>query len=114
MVATITRGELKRKMQAGDPFMLVETVPEGGFQQVHLPGAIDLPSKRLRELAMKVLPNKDTEIIVYGTSPTSDTSARVRRELDAMGYCNVKVYREGKTDWVRAGLPTEGTAKVSN
>jgi hypothetical protein len=27
-----------------------------------------------------------------------------------MGYQNVKEYREGKSDWVHAGLPTEGAA----
>ncbi|HMF16465.1 MAG TPA: rhodanese-like domain-containing protein [Gemmataceae bacterium] len=112
MIATITRDELKRKMDRGDAFTLVETLPEGGFGEVHLPGAVDLPPKQLRKRAASILPDKDAEIIVYGASPTSDTSARVRRELDAMGYRNVKVYREGKTDWVRAGLPTEGKARL--
>ena len=70
MVATITRDELKKKMDRGEKFKLVETLPEGGFQQVHLPGATNLPLDQLRELAPKLLPDKNAEIVVYCASPT--------------------------------------------
>ena len=70
MVATITRDELKKKMDRGDKFKLVETLPEGSFQQVHLPGATNLPLDQLRELAPKLLPDKNAEIVVYCASST--------------------------------------------
>lgn len=49
MVATITRDELKAKLDRGDQFVLVETLPEAAYQQSHLPGAIYLPPDQLSE-----------------------------------------------------------------
>ena len=70
MVATINRDELKAKFDRGERFRLVETLPEPAFQKAHLPGAVNLPPDRLRELAPQVLPDKGAEIIVYCSSPT--------------------------------------------
>jgi rhodanese-related sulfurtransferase len=70
MVATITRDELKNKMDRGDRFKLVETLPEGAFEQIHLPGAINIPPDQLQRLAPKKLPDKNEEIVVYCASPT--------------------------------------------
>ena len=70
MTATITREELKARIDRGDTFKLVETLPEPEFRKAHLPGAINLPPDRLRERARQVLPDKGAEIIVYCARPT--------------------------------------------
>jgi len=67
---TISREELKRKMDGGEAFTLVETLQEVAYQHEHLPGAINLPPDRVRELAPGLLPDKAAEIIVYCSSPT--------------------------------------------
>lgn len=41
-VETITREELKEKMDRGDEFVLVEMMPETAYRRQHLPGAINL------------------------------------------------------------------------
>ena len=66
----VTREELKRKMDGGEGFTLVETLAEVAYQHEHLPGAINLPPERVRELAPGLLPDKRAEIIVYCSSPT--------------------------------------------
>ena len=38
-VETITREELKEKMDRGDEFVLLETMGEDAYRQMHLPGA---------------------------------------------------------------------------
>ena len=43
MVATISREELKDKMDRGDDFVLVETLDEEYYRHSHLPGAVNLP-----------------------------------------------------------------------
>ncbi len=48
MVATISRDELKSKIDRGDKFLLVETLPAQTFHHAHLPGAINLPPERVR------------------------------------------------------------------
>ena len=67
---TISREELKGKMDRGEAFTLVETLQEVAYRHEHLPGAINLPPDRVRELAPRLLPDKGAEIIVYCSSPT--------------------------------------------
>lgn len=70
MIATITRDELKTKIDRGDNFMLVETLPAQTYHHAHLPGAINLPPDQVTELAPQLLPDKAAEIVVYCSSPT--------------------------------------------
>jgi len=70
MSETISRDELKAKMDGGAAFTLVETLPEAAYHHAHLPGAINLPPDRVRELAPRLLPDKGAEIVVYCASPT--------------------------------------------
>ena len=70
MVNTISRDELKKKLDRKDTFLLVETLPAVAYQHAHLPGAINLLPDRVRDLAPKVLPDKNAEIVVYCASPT--------------------------------------------
>jgi len=111
MVATISRDELKEKIERGNKFVLVETLPRTAYDHAHLPGAINLPPDVVEQLAPALLPDKSAEIVVYCTSPTWHASDKAARELAAMGYTNVRDYAEGKSDWIAAGLPTESAHK---
>jgi rhodanese-related sulfurtransferase len=94
--------------------ILVEALPEGYYIKEHLPGALNIPHDRTRELAPRLLPDKGAAIVTYCASPTCRNSHIAAETLQAMGYTNVKVYVEGKQDWLAAGLPTEkGTAKTA-
>jgi rhodanese-related sulfurtransferase len=70
MVATISRDELKQKIERSDEFTLVETLPSTAFEHEHLPGAKNLPPDKLRELALEVLPDKNADIVVYCAKPS--------------------------------------------
>ena len=70
MSATITRDELKEKMDRGDHFMLVETLPVEYYRHTHLPGAINMPPDQVTELASTLLPDKTADIVVYCAKPT--------------------------------------------
>ena len=70
MSATITRDELKEKIDRGDDFVLVETLPVEYYRHSHLPGAINLPPDRVSELAPTLLPDKGADIVVYCAKPT--------------------------------------------
>ncbi len=67
---TISRQELKNRLDRRENFVLVETLPRAAYEHAHLPGAINLPLDRIEELAPRLLPGKDTEIVVYCASPT--------------------------------------------
>ncbi len=61
-VPTITREELKEKMDRGDDFVLLEVLGEGAYRQGHLPGAIRFQDPKA---APEVLPDKGKEIVAY-------------------------------------------------
>jgi len=67
---TISRDELKAKIDRDDDFLLVETLPATAYHHNHLPGAINLPAESVASLAAQILPDKNAEIVVYCASPT--------------------------------------------
>lgn len=70
MIGTIDRAELKRKLDRGDHFRLVETLGEEKYRKGHLPGAVNLPPDQIAELAPKLFSDRSEEIVVYCASPT--------------------------------------------
>ena len=70
MPKTISRDELKAKIDRHDNFLLVETLPAMAYHHAHIPGAINLPPESVTSLASQVLPDKNAEIVVYCASPT--------------------------------------------
>jgi rhodanese-related sulfurtransferase len=69
MVETISREDLKAKMDRGDDFVLVETLSEKQYRHTHLPGALNLPPDWVRATAPELLPDKEADIVVYCGSP---------------------------------------------
>ena len=70
MVKTITRDELKQKIERKDKFHLFETLPAATYHHAHLPGAINMPPDKVSELAPTLAPDKHAEIVVYCANPT--------------------------------------------
>jgi rhodanese-related sulfurtransferase len=62
----------------------------------------------VKELAPKLLPDKQQEIVVYCASSTCNAAEHAARELTQMGYEDVRRYIGGKQDWIEAGLPLQG------
>ena len=69
-VKTITRDDLKTKIERREPFTLVETLPRAAYDHAHLPGAINLPPEQVAADAPKILPDQNADIVVYCASPT--------------------------------------------
>lgn len=61
---TITREELRAKIERGGGFVLVDTLGAEYYEQSHLPGAINLPLEEI-DRATEVLPDKSAEVVVY-------------------------------------------------
>lgn len=106
-VPTISRDELKRKMDAGDDFVLVEALPSEEYRDAHLPGAVNLPPDRVRERAPELLGDTDADVVVYCANEDCPASPRTVAALREMGYENAVDYEGGKDDWRDAGLPLE-------
>jgi rhodanese-related sulfurtransferase len=59
---TITREELKVKMDRGDDFALLEVLGEESYRRAHLPGAIRFQDT---SRAPDFLPDSSAEIVAY-------------------------------------------------
>jgi rhodanese-related sulfurtransferase len=61
-VKTISREDLKEKIDRGDEFVLLEVLSEASYGRAHLPGAI-----RFQDMGMipNFLPDKNTEVVAY-------------------------------------------------
>ena len=57
--------------------------------------------------ATRLLPDKSAAIVTYCSNAACPNSGQVAAKLSALGYTNVRKYREGIEDWVEAGLPVE-------
>jgi rhodanese-related sulfurtransferase len=68
-VETISREELKEKMEGAEGLILVDTMAEMYYRHSHLPGAINLPAEQVGERAPDLFPDKDAEIVVYCIDP---------------------------------------------
>jgi rhodanese-related sulfurtransferase len=65
MSQTITRDELKSKLDRREKVTLVEALAPEYFARGHLPGALNIPMGQVKQLAPKLLPNKDAAVVTY-------------------------------------------------
>jgi rhodanese-related sulfurtransferase len=108
MVKSITREELKARLDGGRSPILVEALPAKYYDHAHLPGAVRLNVDEVEARAGEVLPDRAAAVVVYCASETCANSHQVADALNALGYADVAVYAGGKKDWIEAGLPVVG------
>ena len=99
MTALISRDALKAAIEAGAT--VVDALGGDYYAKQHLPGAVALAPGDVDALASAVLPDKDAAIVTYCTGPSCPNSGQVTGRLTALGYANVRKYREGIEDWPR-------------
>jgi len=61
----ISTKDLKAKLARKDKVTVVETLAPERYREAHIPGALNIPPERIKELAPTMLPNKNAEIITY-------------------------------------------------
>jgi rhodanese-related sulfurtransferase len=106
VTALITREQLRAEIEAGT-VTVVDALGGDYYAKQHLPGAIALVEDEVADQAPRLLPDRAAAIVTYCTNPACPNSQRVAEQLTALGYANVRKYREGIEDWVAAGLPVE-------
>jgi rhodanese-related sulfurtransferase len=95
--------DLKRRMDAGEKFLLVDTREDHEWANGHLPGAIHMGRGVIeRDIELKV-PDTQTKIILYCGG--GFRSALVAENLQKMGYHHVESMDGGWRGWLEAGLP---------
>ncbi|WP_405016811.1 rhodanese-like domain-containing protein [Kitasatospora sp. NBC_00070] len=106
MTALISREDLRAAIAAGSVTVL-DALGGEYYTRQHLPGAVALVRADVDTLAPALLPDRDAPIVTYCSNPSCPNSGQVADRLTALGYTDVRKYREGIEDWASAGLPLE-------
>ncbi len=97
--------DVKRRMDAGEKFVLVDVREESEWAAGHLPGAIHLGKGIIERDIEAIVPDSSAKLILYcGGGFRSALSAD---NLQKMGYTNVESMDGGWKGWTSAGLPTQ-------
>jgi rhodanese-related sulfurtransferase len=103
-MSTISREELKRKIDRGGDFKLVNCLDEWMFRAKRIPGSTHYEGLKH---ALDTIDPKE-EVIVYCSNFGCTASVLVYQLLVDNGFQNVKHYAGGIADWEDAGYPLEG------
>ena len=99
----VTVEGVKKDMDAGRNFVLLDVRTSEEFKAGHLPKAINIPRGVLEFMIGKHYPQKDVGIVLY--CRTDARSALCAKTLSDMGYTNVKNLKGAFKAWGEAGYP---------
>src|SRR5215207_3591662 len=112
MAGPISREQLRAALEGG-AVTVVDALPPGPYGARHLPGALNLVAEDDDARVAEVLPEKTAAIVTYSTDAGCARGPALAERLAALGYSDVRTYRDGIEDWVGAGLPLERPRAVT-
>jgi rhodanese-related sulfurtransferase len=95
--------ETKRRLDAGEEIILVDTREDSEWSRGHIPGAIHLGRGIIERDIEKTIPDKDAPVVLYCGG--GFRSALAADNLQKMGYRNVISMDGGWRGWTEAGFP---------
>jgi len=102
---TISRENLKARLERREPVQLVMALNHWAYDQLHIPGSRNF--ENMAEAAGNL--SRDREVIIYCANPACPASYRAYYQLKSMGFNKIARYSGGIEDWTEAGYPVEGS-----
>ena len=87
MYHQLAQEEAKKRMDSGDPVVILDVRTQAEYDAGHIAGAVLLPNEKIGEEMPTELPDKNAEILIYCRS--GNRSAQAARKLVEMGYTAV-------------------------
>jgi len=97
--------DVKRRMDSGEKFLLVDVREDNEWEKGHVPGAVHMGRGVIERDIETQVPETSAKMILYCGG--GFRSALVADNLQKMGYKNVESMDGGWKGWVAAGLPTK-------
>jgi len=104
-VRETTVDEVKKRMDRGDKFVLVDVREDREFDADHLPGAVHLGKGVIERDIEGKYPDAKTELVLYCGG--GFRSAMAADNLQKMGYTNVISMDGGIREWREKAYPLE-------
>jgi rhodanese-related sulfurtransferase len=96
---------LQHLLDTGSTLALLDVREHGEYNSAHIPGASSLPRRLLEHRIERLVPGKQTQIVVC-----DDTGVRARqaaKTLERLGYARVAILDGGLNGWASDSRPTE-------
>ena len=97
--------DVKRRMDGGERFLLIDVREDNEWAKGHLPNAVHLGRGIIERDIEQRIPDTGSKLILYCGG--GFRSALVADNLQKMGYTNVESMDGGWKGWMGAGLPTQ-------
>src|SRR2546425_8760777 len=98
--------ELKARLDAGEPFVLIDIRDPDEYRRGHIESALNIGKKRLAEEIGGAAPDLETPIVLY--CPAGPGSMRAGAIVTDLGFADVSSLARGFDGWVKSGLPVVG------
>ncbi len=95
--------EIKRRVDAGEKIILVDTREDSEWVRGHIPGAIHLGKGVIERDIEQIVPDHNAPLVLYCGG--GFRSALAADNLQKMGYTNVISMDGGWRGWTEAGFP---------
>ena len=95
--------DIKKRLDAGEKMILVDTREDAEWDRGHIPGAIHLGKGVIERDIEKAVPDPNAPIVLYCGG--GFRSALAADNLQKMGYKNVITMDGGLRGWTEAGFP---------
>jgi len=95
--------ETKKRLDAGQKFVLIDTREDSEWARGHIPGAVHLSRGIIERDIEKTVPVRGAQIVLYCGG--GYRSALAADNLQMMGYRNVISMDGGWRGWTEAGFP---------
>lgn len=96
--------DVKRRMEAGEQFLLIDVREDNEWAKGHVANAVHMGKGIIERDIEQRIPDMGAKLILYCGG--GFRSALVADNLQKMGYHNVESMDGGWKGWVEAGLPT--------
>jgi rhodanese-related sulfurtransferase len=96
--------EVKRRIDEGEKFVLVDVREDHEWANGHLPGAVHMSRGIIERDIELSLPDQNANMILYCGG--GYRSVLVAESLQKMGYSDVESMDGGWRGWIAAGFPT--------
>ncbi|CAN5925556.1 molybdopterin-synthase adenylyltransferase MoeB [soil metagenome] len=108
----VSLDELKRRLDAKEPYMLLDVREKEEFRAGYIPGAISIPRGFLEIQVEGRLHDKNAKIVAYCAGGTR--SALAAKTLAELGYTNVETANPGFVRWKDLGYPIDTPAQLTD
>ena len=110
-IKVIDLAAVKQLVDAGG--CIIDARRKTDYDEGHIPGAILLDYYEMGTYLDQVLPllSKEEEILVYCSEPSCDDSELLAKQLYALGFKRLLLFKGGFAGWSAAGFPVEKDAQ---